>query len=957
MQNIVIKGAREHNLKNVSLEIPKNKFIVFTGVSGSGKSSLAFDTIYAEGQRRYVESLSSYARQFLGVMDKPDVDLIEGLSPSISIDQKSVSHNPRSTVGTITEIYDYLRLLFSRIGHPYCPKCNIEISKLSIDEIVDKVILEIERNLSINKNIPLRFEIFSPLVTQKKGEFNSLFDNLRTKGFNEVLVDEKRISLNDDIVLIKTNKHTIKAIIDSFSLNYKNYKNPDFFASFRPRLFNSIEQSLKLSEGLVILKPENSEEILYSEKFSCPICNFSISEIEPRLFSFNSPIGACPKCKGIGSISKIDPNLVLNNKLSINEGGLLPFNKVFYNVTWFSRLLQTFMDDLEIDGNIAIGKLEKNQIKELLFGNGKEYKVKGQNRFGTDTMIVETWNGIISEMQRRYTETDSDWSRFEIEKYMHEEICDECLGKRLKKEVLNIRITDKNIWDVSEIAINKSLFFINNLSENISKYEKEVAKPIINEIKNRLNFLVNVGLSYLNLNRTAKTLSGGESQRIRLASQIGSGLTGVIYVLDEPSIGLHPRDVNALVKSLVHLKDLGNTIIVVEHDEETILAAEHLVDFGPYAGAQGGKIIFSGTLDELKNNSNSLTGQYLFKKREITKQTKKLNKNHGVLSFFGCTQNNLKKINVNLPLGNLICVTGVSGSGKSSLVVETIYDTLKEYLNGKININSNFSKIDGYQYLDKIYLVDQSPIGRTPRSNPATYVGVFDFVRDLFAQTTDAKSRGYQKGRFSFNVKGGRCEKCQGAGTLKIEMQFLPDVYVKCDVCSGKRYNSETLEIKFKEKSIFEVLDLTVDEALKFFENIPHIRQKLQALKNVGLGYIKLGQPAPTLSGGEAQRIKLAHELSKKETGRTLYILDEPTTGLHLYDIEKLINTLYKLVEKGNTVLIIEHNLEVIKNCQYLIDLGQEGGDKGGNLVFEGKVKDIVKSKESYTGKYLKKYL
>lgn len=952
MNKIIIKGAREHNLKNISLEIPKDKFVVFTGVSGSGKSSLAFDTIYAEGQRRYVESLSSYARQFLGVMSKPDVDLIEGLSPSISIDQKSVSNNPRSTVGTITEIYDYLRLLFARIGHPFCDKCGTEISKMSIDEIVDRAIDLFDKH--VDKIKPTTFSILSPVVNQKKGEYYGLFENLRSKGYSNVIVDNKYLSLEDEIDLIKTNKHTIKVVIDNISFSKKQLKDSDFLKSLRSRLFSSIEQSLVLAEGLVIISHDNQEH-LFSEKFSCPICNISLPEIEPRLFSFNSPLGACPKCKGIGYISKIDPNLVLNQRLSINEGGIMPFSKVFYNVTWFSRLLLKFLEDVAINPSLPLHLLNEKQTEMLLYGNKKTYKVAGTNRFGENTNIYEEWQGIIPQLELKYTESDSDWARAEIEKYMQRQVCDICGGKRLKPEVLNIKILGKNIWEISELSIDKSFNFIDELTNKINAYEKEISAAIIVEIKNRLNFLSNVGLNYLNLNRNSGSLSGGEAQRIRLASQIGSGLTGVIYVLDEPSIGLHTKDVNALIQSLKNLRDLGNSVIIVEHDEETINAADYIVDFGLYAGKQGGNVIFAGSVADLKKDEKSITGQYLSRRRQIPEQNKKISRNQGNLVLTKCNHNNLKNVNVTFPLGNLICVSGVSGSGKSSLIVDTLYPALNSYLNGNFKEHSGyFEKIDGYQYLDKTYLVDQSMIGRTPRSNPSTYVGVFDIIRDLFADTPDAKTRGYKKGRFSFNVKGGRCEKCQGAGSIKIEMQFLPDVYVKCDVCSGKRYNSETLEIRYKEKTIYEVLNMTVDEAAKFFENIPMIRSKFEALINVGLGYIELGQPAPTLSGGEAQRIKLAYELAKKETGRTLYILDEPTTGLHLYDIEKLVNTLYKLVEKGNTVIIIEHNLEVIKNCQYVIDLGPDGGDKGGKMLYQGDISGLKKCKESYTGKYLK---
>lgn len=958
---IVIKGAQEHNLKKINLAIPKNKLIVFTGVSGSGKSSLAFDTIYAEGQRRYVESLSAYARQFLGVMSKPRVDYIEGLSPSISISQKFVSHNPRSTVGTITEIYDYLRLLFARIGEPYCPNCNLKITKLSAEEIVKKI-------FNYSKNIfqkdpfkPIKLMLKAPLVRQRKGEFSGLLDNLRSRGFEEVLIDGKKQDLNREIILIKTNKHTIEVIIDKFSLNKKNLQNQAFKANFRSRLFNSVEQGLTLSNGLITLIDENNKtEHLFSEKFSCPNCNFSLPEIEPRIFSFNSPLGACPRCKGLGYVNRIDPNLVLNKKLSINEGGILPFNRIFFQNTWFSRLFKTFLEDVGINPNIPIGKLNRQKIKLLLYGSDKIYQVKGLNRFGKETFIWEKFIGIIPELERRYYETNSKHSQMEIEKYVREEICEECQGKRLKPEVLSIKIEQKNIFQLSEMSIDEMFIFFEQLEKKLNQYKKEISQLIINEIKNRLRFLKNVGLNYLTINRPARTLAGGESQRIRLASQIGSGLTGVIYVLDEPSIGLHPKDIHALIKTLKTLKDLGNTIIVVEHDPETILAADFVVDFGPLAGKKGGKIVFAGSVSNLLKNNHSLTGKYLSGRNKISYYRRlnkeRFNPDKGVLTISGCRQYNLKNITVSFPLGHLICVTGVSGSGKSTLITETLYPALRYYLEGNYKGQIGvFDKITNYQYLDKVYLVDQSSIGKTPRSNPATYIGLFDYIRDLFAQTNDARTRGYKKSRFSFNLKGGRCEKCRGGGTIKIEMQFLPDVYVKCNLCQGKRYNGETLEVRYKGKNIADILQLTVDEACQFFKNQPLIFRKLKTLQDVGLGYIQLGQPAPTLSGGEAQRVKLAHELSKKETGRTLYILDEPTTGLHLYDIEKLLQTLYKLVKRDNTVIIIEHNLEVIKNCQYIVDLGPEGGNRGGKVIYQGPINGILSVKDSYTGQYLSK--
>lgn len=961
MENkIVIKGAREHNLKNIDLEIPKNKLVVFTGVSGSGKSSLAFDTIYAEGQRRYLESLSSYARQFLGMINKPDVDLIEGLSPAISIDQKFVSHNPRSTVGTITEIYDYLRLLFARIGKPYCPNCQIEISRLSAEEIVNNIFSIIERQFEQDPFKPVKFLITSPVVRQRKGEFLGLFENLKAKGYQEVIIDSKKYSLNKEIFLLKTNKHTIEVIIDKFSLNQKNFKDKSFKNNFRSRLFNDVEQSLTLSGGLVnFVNEADKTSRLFSEKLSCPQCHFSLPEIEPRIFSFNSPLGACSKCKGIGFLTQIDPELILNKNLTINEGGILPFSRIFYHITWFSRLFKTFLEDVGIDPNIPIKEIPKDKLNLLLYGNNKIYRVEGTNRFGRETAIWEKFIGIIPELERRYYEADSDYTRKEIEKFMKEEVCSQCQGKRLKPEVLSIKIEQKNIFELSEFTIKALLNFFDQFEKKISSYELEITKLIFSEIKNRLIFLNNVGLSYLTLNRSAKSLSGGESQRIRLASQIGSGLSGVIYVLDEPSIGLHPKDVAALIKTLKNLRDLGNTVIVVEHDPETIISGDYIIDFGPLAGKKGGKIVFQGTVNQLKSAKNSLTQKYLFEKnRENSLSFKRSLRRNGVLIISGCRQHNLKNITVEFPLGNLIGITGVSGSGKSTLITETLYPALRYYLDRKYKgLIGKFDQLKNYQYLDRVYLVDQSSIGKTPRSNPATYIGVFDDIRHLFAQTNDAKVRGYQKGRFSFNVKGGRCEKCQGAGTIKIEMQFLPDVYVKCDLCGGKRYNSETLEVHYKDKNISDILNLTVDEALDFFKNHPLIYHKLKTLQDVGLGYIQLGQPAPTLSGGEAQRVKLAHELTRNDTGRTLYLLDEPTTGLHLYDIEKLLKTLFKLVEKGNTVIVIEHNLEVIKNCQYLVDLGPEGGDKGGRVVYQGPTEGILKITESYTGQYLKKYL
>ncbi len=947
-----IIGAKEHNLKNINLEIPKNKLIVITGISGSGKSSLAFDTIYAEGQRRYVESLSTYARQFLGVMDKPDVEKIEGLSPSISIDQKTASHNPRSTVGTITEIYDYLRVLFARIGHPHCSRCGTEITRLSVDEIVIKILKEIENELTNDPIKLIKFILLSPVVREKKGEFKDLFENLLKKGFQKVRVDGYFKKISNEINLLKNNRHSIDVVIDELDLNLKDYRAKK--EKIKKKLSEISELSLTLSQGLVTLYINEKKEIIFSEKYSCPLCNLSIPELEPRMFSFNSPLGACQRCKGLGVVYKVNPDLVLNKNLSINEGAILPLNKIFYQNTWYTRLLKKALEEEGVDMNRPVKDLPSEMIKIILYGTNKVYRVTGFNRQGERTAIFEKFDGIIAEIERRFLNQDN---AIDFDKYIKEELCPLCQGNRLSEISLAITIDKKNIAQITAKTITFLLdYYKNHFFEKISHFERTIAEPIIREILYRLEFLENVGLGYLTLNREAKTLAGGELQRIRLASQIGTGLTGVIYVLDEPSIGLHSRDVDALINTLKRLRDLGNTVIVVEHDRSTILAADYLVELGPLAGEQGGKIVYSGTVEGLKK-AQTITSKYIFEKNKIPLYRKPLVKKYGELIIRGASEHNLKKITVRFPLGNLIGVSGVSGSGKSTLIVDTLYPALKYYLQGYYQDKiGQLERLEGYQYINRVYLVDQSPIGRTPRSNPATYVGFFDEIRALFAETIEAKIKGFNKGRFSFNLKGGRCEKCQGSGLLKIEMQFLSDVYVTCDVCQGRRYNQETLSVKFKDKRIDEVLKMTVKEAKGFFVNHYQVLKGLSELDDIGLGYLKLGQPATTLSGGEAQRIKLAAELIKGTNDHTIYILDEPTTGLHLYDIEKLIKVFYRLIGKGNTVIVIEHNEEVLKNCQYLIDLGPEGGDKGGEVVYQGPTEGICKEKKSYTGKYLRKY-
>ncbi len=989
MANDVIKisGAREHNLKNIDLEIPKNKLVVFTGISGSGKSSLAFDTLYAEGQRRYVESLSSYARQFLGVMNKPDVDNIEGLSPAISIDQKAASHNPRSTVGTTTEIYDYMRLLFARTGHPHCPICGREISQMSVEQIVEQVN---SLQSTVNRQKARRIMILAPIVKDRKGEYSSLFEDLLKKGFSKVRVDGQIRDLTDDLVLIKTNKHSIDLVVDRLVLDKsviaseaKQSQAQEGIASSKTprndgsnilsRLHQSIETALKMGEGSVIVSdvldvalefpanPKKMEDHLYSERFACPVDNISLPEIEPRTFSFNSPHGACTKCTGLGSLLKIDPELVLNPILSIDEGGILPWSKLATSETWFTRLIGAVGKKYDFDLGTRLGELSEKARDVLLFGAKDElFKVEGQNRFGRWTHFDSNFEGIITYLERRYKETESDFVKAEIEKYMFTETCPECHGARLKPEALGITIDGLNITEVTTQSIREALEWYKKLDPILNEREKQIAKPILKEIISRLTFLIDVGLDYLTLDRASMTLAGGEAQRIRLASQIGSGLSGVLYVLDEPSIGLHQRDNARLIETLKRLRDLGNTVVVNEHDAETMENADLLVEIGPGAGEHGGNVVAIGTPTEIKKNPASLTGQYLSGKKTVTVENSHPERPKGVegsLKLLGASEHNLKNVNVSFPFGQFVAVTGVSGSGKSTLVHDILYRALAQKVYGSRQKPGAFKALEGAEKIDKVILVDQSPIGRTPRSNPATYTGAFTFIRDLFAASPEAKIRGYGPGRFSFNVKGGRCEVCEGEGQIKIEMQFLPDVYVTCEACGGKRYNREALEIHFKDKNISDVLEMTVEEALKFFENIPNIKNKIQVLNDVGLSYVRLGQPAPTLSGGEAQRIKLSSELSKRQTGQTIYILDEPTTGLHFADIERLLTILRKLVNFGNTVIIIEHNLDVIKNTDWIIDLGPEGGLGGGQVIAEGTPEQVAKVKSSHTGHYLAKII
>ncbi|NFO04853.1 excinuclease ABC subunit UvrA [Clostridium botulinum] len=936
---IVIKGAKVNNLKNVSLEIPRDKLIVFTGLSGSGKSSLAFDTLYAEGQRRYVESLSSYARQFLGQMDKPDVEYIEGLSPAISIDQKTTSKNPRSTVGTITEIYDYLRLLYARVGIPHCPKCGKEISKQSVDQIVDKIISYGDKT---------KIQILAPIVRGRKGTHEKILENIKKNGFIRARIDGEMYDLTEEEVkLDKNKKHNIEAIIDRIVIK----------EDIEKRITDSIEMALKLADGLVIANIVGKEDILFSENFACPDCSISIDELAPRLFSFNSPFGKCDCCDGLGTLFEFDEDLVIPNKeLSIMDGAVASWGAGrLKEESWTFAILKSLEREYDLRLNVPIKDLSKEEVNLLLYGtDGKRIKVDYVKE-GVKATYNYSYDGEINSLKRRYRETNSDYIKNEIEQYMSDSYCPKCKGARLKKESLSVKVGEKNIYEFTTMPINEELKFLNSLE--FSTKNKIISEQVVKEIRNRLQFLLDVGLDYLNLSRKAGTLSGGESQRIRLATQIGSSLMGVLYILDEPSIGLHQRDNDRLISTLKNLRDVGNTVIVVEHDEDTIREADCIVDIGPRAGEHGGEVVAVGTLDEIKSCKESITGQYLRGEKYVEVPKERRKGNGKEIKVIGAKENNLKNITASIPLETLTIVTGVSGSGKSTFVNEILYKGLNRLINKSKNPIGNHKEILGYENIDKIIDIDQSPIGRTPRSNPATYTGTFDVIRELFSQTNEAKMRGYKQGRFSFNVKGGRCEACSGDGIIKIEMQFLSDVYVPCEVCKGKRYNRETLEVKYKGKNIDDVLNMTVEEALEFFENIPRIKNKLKTLNDVGLGYIRLGQPSTQLSGGEAQRIKLASELSKRSTGKTLYVLDEPTTGLHIDDVNRLIEILQRLVEEGNTVVVIEHNIDMIKCADYLIDLGPEGGDKGGTIVKTGTPEQISKCDKSYTGKYLKKLL
>ncbi|MGN1269831.1 MAG: excinuclease ABC subunit UvrA [Clostridia bacterium] len=937
--SIIIKGAKEHNLKNINLEIPRDKLVVITGLSGSGKSSLAFDTLYAEGQRRYVESLSSYARQFLGLMEKPDVESIEGLSPAISIDQKTTSRNPRSTVGTVTEIYDYIRLLYARIGVPYCPNCGKKIEKQTIDQIIDSV---------MNLKEGTRIQVLSPVIRGKKGEYTKLLQDFQKEGFVRVRIDGEVFELTDDIEIDRKKKHNIELVVDRLVIN----------ENIRTRLTESVETALKYANNIVLIDIPGEKEILYSQNYACPDCNISIEELTPRMFSFNNPFGACPTCTGIGYLMKMDEDLIIPDKNKTLYDGVKAFGASTMKKgdtmakMYFESIARHYGVEIK---DVPIKKLPRWFLEKILYGTGDEALDFEYTSYAGTRKFTSPFEGVIPTLDRRYNETKSQGMRDFYEMYMSESNCQTCNGARLKKESLAVKIGDKNINELTDLPINRIKEFLNTLELN--NKDKMIADQILKELNKRLQFLIDVGLEYLTLSRGAGTLSGGEAQRIRLATQIGSGLTGVLYILDEPSIGLHQRDNNKLLATLRKLRDLGNTVLVVEHDEDTMYAADQIIDIGPGPGVHGGNVIAQGTAEEIKLVPESITGQYLSGKKQITVPKKRRKSNGKAIEIKGATEHNLKNVNVKFPLGQFVCVTGVSGSGKSTLVNDILYKTVAKEIYGSNEKPGKCKEIKGLENIDKIINIDQSPIGRTPRSNPATYTGVFDMIRDIFAATAEAKMRGYDKGRFSFNVSGGRCEACSGDGVLKIEMHFLPDIYVPCEVCKGKRYNRETLEVKYKGKTISDVLDMTVEEALKFFENIPRIKSKIQTLYDVGLGYIKLGQTSTTLSGGEAQRVKLATELSKKATGKTLYILDEPTTGLHIADVHRLVEILQRLVDTGNSIIVIEHNLDLIKTADYIIDLGPEGGEKGGQVIAVGSPEQIVKNEQSYTGQFLKKIL
>lgn len=939
MQNsIVIKGAKEHNLKNINVEIPRDKLVVITGLSGSGKSSLAFDTLYAEGQRRYVESLSSYARQFLGLMEKPDVESIDGLSPAISIDQKTTSRNPRSTVGTVTEVYDYIRLLYARIGVPYCPKCGKKIEKQSIDQIIDNI-MSLEEGTKI--------QVLAPIVRGRKGEYTKQLQEFQKQGFVRVRVDGEIYELTDDINIDRKKKHNIELVVDRLIIK----------EDIRSRLTESVEIALKNANNLVSIDILGDKELLFSQNYACPDCGISFEELTPRMFSFNNPIGACPACTGIGYLMKMDEDLIIPDKSKTLYDGVKAFgaSTMKKGDTMAKMYFESIARHYGVDIKVPIKKLPRDFLNKILYGTGtEEIDFEYTSAAGTRKYRAP-FEGVIPTLERRYNETKSQGMRDFYEMYMSDSECPECHGARLKPEVLAVKIGDKNINELTDMSIDKIKNYLNSLTLN--KTEQMIADQILKELNKRLQFLIDVGLDYLTLSRNAGSLSGGEAQRIRLATQIGSGLTGVLYILDEPSIGLHQRDNDKLLATLKKLRDLGNSVLVVEHDEDTMYAADQVIDIGPGAGVHGGNVMAQGTAEEIKLVSESITGQYLSGKKQIRVPEKRRKSNGRAIEVKGATEHNLKNINVKFPLGQFVCVTGVSGSGKSTLVNEILYKTIARELNGSNEKPGKCKEIKGIDNIDKIINIDQSPIGRTPRSNPATYTGVFDFIRDIFAGTNEAKMRGYDKGRFSFNVAGGRCEACNGDGVLKIEMHFLPDIYVPCEICKGQRYNRETLEVKYKDKTISDVLNMTVEEALEFFKNIPKIKNKIQTLYDVGLGYIKLGQPSTTLSGGEAQRIKLATELSKKATGKTLYILDEPTTGLHIADVHKLVDILQRLVDTGNSIIVIEHNLDLIKTADYIIDLGPEGGDKGGQIISVGTPEQVARNEYSYTGKFLKKYL